>query len=291
MKFYYVNSKGKRINFYEYPFIMQDGNLLNYSYSYDVSEGNRKRLTNIRKETGERTFKLALLPNIEKGLSYEDRRTALKAYADELFETFETDTVNNTDGALWTDTGFYLPCRIISSDKDKNGLFNGLPFTFETFKTVSESNNWIKTLKKSFYKGSDTVVESIEADYPYDYEYDYAQEISGVDYFNTNHFAECDFEMIIYGTVSNPVININDYPYSVYETVSGDEYLVINTKAGTVVKVTSSGEKVNVFDSRSKENTVFKKLPTGELTVTWNGKFGFDITAFIERSEPSWKSS
>lgn len=288
MKFYYVNSKGKRINFYEYPFIMQEGDLLNYSYSYETSRGSRQKLIHVNKGVGERSFKLALLPNIEIGLSLEERRNALKAYANELFETFETDTANNKNGALWTDTGCYLPCRILASDKDKSGIFNGLPFAFETFKAVSDVNAWIKPLAKSFYPTSGITSDYADADYPYDYAYDYAAGRSGADYFSIPHYAECDFEMIIYGAVSNPVISINHYPYTVYTDVSSNEYLVINSKEGTVEKVLATGEHISVFDLRGKEHSLFKKLPGGDLTVLWNGGFGFDITAFIERSEPLW---
>lgn len=288
MKFYYVNSKGRRINFYEYPFIMQEGNLLNYSYSYDSTAGSRPKLLHVRKGVGERSFKLALLPNIEAGLSYSERRNALKTAADELFEAFEYDVVNNINGALWTDTGYYLPCRILASDKDNNGILNGLPFAFETFKAVSDVNAWIRPVIKSFYIGSGITAENADADYPYDYSYDYAQSKSGIDYFNTHHFAECDFKMVIYGPVSNPVVNINNYPYTVHTDAENGEYFIIDSKAGTVEKVLSAGECINVFNLRGKEHSVFKKLPPGDLTVTWNGNFGFDITAFVERSEPSW---
>lgn len=288
MKFYYVNSKGKRINFYEYPFIMQEGNLLDYSYSYDMSEGSRKKLINVKRGTGERSFKLALLPNIEIGLSYEERRKALKACADELFETIETDVINNVNGALWTDTGYYLPCRILSSSKDNNGILNGLALSFATFNVVSDSNAWIKTAEKSFYPSCGMNSDDADADYPYDYMYDYVVNEGGADYFRTAHFDECDFQMIIYGPVSNPVIYINNHPYMVYGDFNDNEYIVINSQNATVEKVTASGETVNIFDMRGKEYSVFKKLPAGNLIVLWNGNFGFDITAYIERSEPSW---
>lgn len=288
MKFYYVNSKGKRINFYEYPFIMQDGNLLNYSYSYEVSEGSRQKLVNVKKGAGERSFKLALLPNIEIGLSLEERRNALKSFADELFETFETDTANNVNGALWTDTGCYLPCRIIASDKDNNGILNGLPFCFETFKIVSDKNAWIKPVTASFYPSESVDEQDGNLDYPYNYEYDYAGSKTGVGYFALDHYTSCDFEMVIYGPVSNPVVYINEHPYVIYTSINGGEYLVINSENATVDKVLITGERISVYDLRGKEFSVFSKLPGGNLVITWNGSFGFDLTAFVERSEPLW---
>jgi len=288
MKFYYVNSKGKRINFYEYPFILQEGDLLNYSYSYEVSEGSRQKLVNIKRGVGKRSFKLALLPNLEIGLSYEQRRNALKTAADELFSVFETDVAANTNGALWTDTGCYLPCRILASDKDNNGILNGLAFTFETFKAVSDVNAWIKPLKKVFYPMSGIDSADADADYPYDYTYDYAVETSGIDYFNTGHFADCDFEMVIYGPAVNPLIIINNHHYTVNTTINDNEYVIVNSKMATVEKTANTGERVNIFNLRGKEQSLFQKLPTGNLTVLWNGSFGFDITAYIERSEPLW---
>ena len=94
--------------------------------------------------------------------------------------------------------------------------------------------------------------------------------------------------MVIYGPVSNPVVYINEHPYVIYTSINGGEYLVINSENATVDKVLITGERISVYDLRGKEFSVFTKLPSGNLVITWNGSFGFDITAFVERSEPVW---
>ena len=52
------------------------------------------------------------------------------------------------------------------------------------------------------------------------------------------------------------------------------------------MKTTAGGQKINAFDLRNKEESVFEQIPPGKLALDWSGTFGFDLTLYEERSEP-----
>lgn len=287
MDFYYINSKNEKLDFSTYPYIFQEGDFMDYSWQYDSVEGERyNKVTKFRRGIGERSFKLALIPDFK--LSLEDRKMKLLQYADNVYRVFETDVVNHKEGKLYTSTGYYLPCFIVSSTKE---MWNsGLPFMFQTFKIVSANNAWIKEETKSF---PPTVPASrgsvVELDYPHDYLFDYASKNIGVSYWNIGHITDCKFKMIIYGPVVDPQIIINNHLYKLFVKLDKDEYAIIDTQNNTVIKHTVSGEEINIYDLRSKESSIFEPLPSNEtMTLIWSGGFGFDITAYIERGEPEW---
>ncbi len=72
-----------------------------------------------------------------------------------------------------------------------------------------------------------------------------------------------------------------------FVTLESNEYLTVDSRTNEVVKHTDSGD-ISVYDLRGKEHSVFSKIPNGDLLISWNGSFGFDIVAFAERSEPEW---
>ena len=142
MTFYYKNSAGTIIDFSEYPYLMQEGTLLDYAYNYEFTEGTTQKLTNVKHVAGEREFQICILPSIEEGYSNDKRRELMYEYANALLECFDYDVRNGVDGRLYTDSGWYLPCRILASSKDVQGLFSGETFNFQTFTVVSTKNQW-----------------------------------------------------------------------------------------------------------------------------------------------------
>lgn len=280
MDFYYINSRNERIDLSDYPYLFQEGDLLNYSWSYEASNN---RIKNVKKEAAEHSVSVALLPAFEG--TKEERMQALLSAANRIFEVFEYDVINNTNGKLYTDTGYYLPCRIMASSKSKWRL--GIPFQQQAFKVVSDINSWIKEETKSFMPVASVYAES-NLDYPHDYPFDYVASTSGTAYWNIGHYSACDFEMKIYGAVENPTIYINGHEYSVECSLSGGDYLVLNSVDKTIIRVAENGDRMSLLNNRNKDSNIFKQLPPDALKITWNGSFGFDLTALIKRSEPSW---
>lgn len=283
MKFRYVNSRGEILDFSEFPYLFQSGDLVNYSWKYDTSNN---RITNVRRESGERPFKVGLIP--DWSLPYTEKRAALKEAAEHLFNIIEYDVINNTEGRIVTDTGSYFPCRILASDK--TDWEKPTAYMFIDLTAVSGKNSWITEQNFSFYP-SGTSTENADSeflDYNFDYDFDYTTQKSGISSINISHIATSDFKLTIFGPCNNPRILIAGHPYEVFTSLSDGEYLIIDSINNTVIKYLTNGTQESVYDLRGKAKTVFEQIPPGYNTVSWDGSFGFDLTVYIERSEPLW---
>ena len=91
--------------------------------------------------------------------------------------------------------------------------------------------------------------------------------------------------MVIYGQAVNPRIVINGYAYVLYTTIPAGSYVIIDSRKRTITLYTA-GQKTNLFNFRNKTDSIFKRIPGGNLTIVWDATFGVDITIFHERSEP-----
>lgn len=196
----------------------------------------------------------------------------------------ERDVVNKTPGKLyWKD--WYIDCYIIAAETYPSDDFFGAE---RVMTILAPYPFWIREVSKSFLPVNRDQENAGGLDYDYDYDYDYALDVPGQQRWNVDHYASSEFQMILYGYCQNPRVMIGDYPYQVFDTCEEGEYIVIDSRNRTVEKHLNNGDVTNVFDLRAKENSVFEKIPGGNLLVTWAGTFGVDITLFTERSEPKW---
>lgn len=279
MIFRYKNSKGSAVTFGEYPFLLKDHNLLEYKYSYETA---KNKITNVNLDVSEKKMTVLILPDPKLKLS--ERKEQLKEYSDALNDLFAYDVEKGVDGELWTDTGYYLPCRILAAT---DGTKIGAAYATNDYTVVSQSAKWVKPITKTF-TGGIAIGYVINQDYPYDYPYDYASDILGTAHWNLGHYSSTEAIITIYGVVTNPQITINGHKYAVYTSISDKERLIIDTANHLCYLVGRTGEIVNCYDLRDKEESVFEPLPAEPMTITWSGSFTFDITALVERSVPKW---
>lgn len=54
------------------------------------------------------------------------------------------------------------------------------------------------------------------------------------------------------------------------------------------MKYLSNGTTANLFDVRGYDYSVFKKIPSGLISVNWSGDFGIDLYVFLKRKEAAW---
>ena len=199
-----------------------------------------------------------------------------------LHEDFELDLWTMKPGRLiWG--SYYIECFIIASDTspDNNVAVNNpvtiyCPYPF-----------WIRERTQSFHKQS-SAQGGAYLDYPYDYDYDYYIGDGGYAIWQTGIPFGCDLEMIIYGPADDPCIFANGYPYQINVTLGAGEYLILNSRKSTITHHKANGQNVNAFDLRDKEHSVFEPMPSGDITFSWSGTFGFDLTIYEKRSEPRW---
>lgn len=288
MDFYYINNRGERIDLSDYPYIFQEGDLLNWVYSYSTDSLATRDVTYGYKMAA-KTIPVKVAVLCDYTIPLEERKTQWREAVDHLADVVQADVIDEKDGRLYTDTGFYLPCKIIGSEKTDWRM--GLPIMFNTLTILADNPVWIREETKDFFPQSEVPApEDGFLDYEYDYQYDYTSQKIGTSDWYIDHYQPSEFEMTIFGPCVNPRILIDGYPYEVFDTLENNEYIVIDSRQNSVIKHLSNGTVQDLYDLRAKEESVFEPIPSGYLNLSWSGLFGFEITLYIERGEPRWKT-
>ncbi len=283
MEFYYINHTGDRIDLSDYPYRFQSGDILDWTYAYDSSEGVRNRVSNFRKSIKEFSVQVAVLCDFT--LPREERETEWQAAVNHLMEVFEVDVLDEQEGRLYSDTGYYMNCMVIGSTKSDWKM--GLPFMFNTLKVLAKTPIWFKDTLFHFDAVSGDGVQQDGKMYPYLYPYLYGGDLTNTGIINPG-FYDSDFLLTIYGPVLNPVVYIGGQPYLVYTNLLQGERLEINSLQRTVIKVRNNGQRDDEFHFRQKEPSVFTPIAPGRNDIRWSGAFPFDLTLFERRSEAAW---
>lgn len=289
MDFYYINNRGIKIDLSDFPYMFQSGDLLNWSYSYTTRSLASTDITSEYKMPAkEIPVQLAVLCNFT--IPMEQRKEEWEEAVDHLCEVISADVIDNKNGKLYTNTGFYMECKIIGSEKSDWKM--GLPIMFNTMNILSDRPVWITEAKRSFQRIVSGSGESEEfLDYEHDYNYDYTMPYGGDVIWKVDHYAPCEYEMIVYGPCVDPRVVINGHIYQVYATLDENDYLKINSRENSVVQYLANGAQRDLYDYRVKiTGSLFEPITPGNIRVVWSGEFGFDLTLFCERSEPRWKT-
>lgn len=216
-------------------------------------------------------------------LKVQGAESGIKSTLNAFFAECEKDIINLSPGKLWIGDEYaqgYFVERETGGSSEFYGALQNLAF-------LMPYPFWIKELKRSFWADGNAPAGD-GLDYPHDYPFDYAAGNAGIAEWATGHFAPSEFKMIIYGPATDPRITIGGHAYQIFDEITTGEYVTIDSRKYTVEKNLAGGASVNIFDLRGKEQSVFEPIPAGTVTVSWNGSFGFDITLFLERGEPSW---
>lgn len=200
-----------------------------------------------------------------------------------FFEACEKDIINKKAGRLYVDDE-YLEGYFIERETTPSESFYGYE---QNLTFLAPYPFWVKEVTREFFAQEEgSLGEGLN--YNYDYDYDYTLEELGVRRWNNNHYAPSDFILNIFGAVNNPRITIGNHPYIVNTTLETGDYLTIDSRNNTVTKTQNNGTVTNIFKYRNTVESVFEKIPAGENLITWSGLFGFNLTLFLERSEPTW---
>lgn len=203
-----------------------------------------------------------------------------RALINALHDDFEADVRNKSMGRItWGD--YYLDCYIKESE---TGATDTPSWTSNVVTIYAPYPFWIQDVHVSLPVSE--VVSGAFLDFPYDYPYDYTAPAIGTMHVKSDFPFKSDFKMIIYGQAVNPHVTINGYSYVLYTTIPTGAYAVIDSRNKTITQVASNGAETNLFDYRNKADSIFEKIPSGNLTITWDASFGVDLTIYHERSEP-----
>ena len=295
-----VNVKYRTSTGIEYPFQMdrtiriKSANYHKWEYSPDT----------LAKRFGESVLRFGKNAAIYQTSLYiggpiEERRELLK----EMHTAFERDIRKAETGRLiWGDS--YIDCFIRGSSTYPES--KGLNYTVNDIEVYCPYPFWIEPADYEFIKsyegnalvGSAIVGESVIGnvdhgaegflDYPYDYSYDYAAIGPGSKIISNDSPAATPFRMVIYGPVANPYFYVGSKMYAVYTLVNDGEYLTIDSQNKTVIRTMIDGTKINEFNNRSKQTSIFDPIPEGSVKIVWPATFGMTLTLLKERSEPVW---
>ena len=276
MEVYYINHKNQKIDLGKSPYQMEVGDIFNFSYKY---EGNNNKITRIYKDITTLSTNVTI-----DSKSEEDFYQSANAF----FEIIDVDNIANKRGKLYIGE-YYVECNVISSNKT---------FWKETFRGMENAVKilvpypyWCSESTKTFLKGN-IKDKGEETDpylyYPFGYPYQYSA-TQDERFIRNDHYAACDFKMVIFGPCTNPAIMINGHLHEVRASIHDGERLEIDSRNHTVHRHMNDGRIENLFNLRNKESNLFEKIPNGRCNVLWNIEaFGFDLTLYKERSEPKW---
>ena len=63
---------------------------------------------------------------------------------------------------------------------------------------------------------------------------------------------------------------------------------MIDSRQKTIMMY-QNGTQTNIFDYRNKSDSIFEKIPAGNLRIVWDSAFGADLTIYREQSEPEFE--
>lgn len=265
LKMKYINHYGEEINFGEKGLYINESDLHDYEWSYDIVN---KKVVNLENETKK--------PKIDVFATGEDRREIANLF----FEVINKDVLENEAGRIVIGD-YYLEGYFVAKENSKYSSGKVIKMTL----TYVAPNKWMKKTKFSYMPEESTTLEGL--DYPHDYPHDYKMHRSTKPIVNDG-YRPCDFEIVFYGAQETPTIIINGHTYQVYTTLQAGEYLIVNSLEKTIRKVLNDGTIQNVFNRRNKDSYIFEKIAVGKATVIRDTDARLDITLIEQRSEPKW---
>lgn len=205
--------------------------------------------------------------------------------ADEIknrfYEHFEIDVLQKKKG-YFEINGYKYYCFAVKSVKS-NYLINKKHLHINVG-IATDDSYWIKetTYTADFSSSSARTVTKYPFTYPFTYSAPKAVNIVN------DSFNDTDMIMRIYGTCTNPIVNISNNTYQLYLTLNAGEYAEIDTFKRTITKYSADGVQSNIFDTRNKSCDTFGKISQGSFNVITVGVEKVDIVLVERRGEPKW---
>lgn len=275
---YYQNSLGAKIDLCHWPYWVETGDFLGYEWEFSSATNFNAyggKISEFTKSITSRSIDMTVMAKSER-----EYRAAL----DQLIETFECDVLNLTPGRLYVN-GNYLKCYITAGEpedwEDTSNMIN-LKLTITT-----EYPMWIIEREWIFVASSN--LSTGNKKYPYKYPYRYPNgHTSGKITQPLNSTA--NFKMTLHGPVNHPQVQIDGNIYGLNIDIAANDYAVIDSAEGTIRLYHNDGKAENIFNARTRTNSVFERLRPGILDVAWTGEFLFSVVVLEERSMPKWNS-
>ena len=270
-KVIYRNHLGEEFRFGENGVYLNAGGLRDYSWK--VSQRNN-RISTLEKGVDTKQLNVVIIAQTEaEGIALRNK----------LFEITEKDVLAMKAGHLIVGD-YQLECFVTSSTKSE--YLTTERYMLVKMKIQTDNPNWCKEAVYSFFSDA-TAMDYKYLDYEFDYPIDYAS-ASNPRVLRNSGFTDTNFKLIIYGACENPAVTIGGHLYQVNCSLERGERLVIDSMKKTIVLIGKNRAETNVFNKRNRNSYIFKKIPAGDVGMTFNGEFDFDVIMTEERSEPKW---
>ena len=216
----------------------------------------------------------------ETELILEGGERQRQAIVDALHDDFEADLRNRKAGRIiWG--SYYIDCFVIESNTAPTDIPTR---TLNKIKIYAPYPYWVQDYNIELLPSEET--ESEFLDFPINFPFDFTAPTIGETTIKSDFPFDSEFEMVIFGPAVNPRVTINYYSYVLYTTIPDGAYVVIDSRKKTVMQFNTDGTQSNIFNLRNKTDSIFQKIPGGNLKITWDATFGVNITIHRERSEP-----
>ena len=271
----YVSSKGTEFDLKTKGALRaRSADLHTYAWEPDVTILQYgTRVNRFRKSPSAYTMQLDVDGTLEEKMS---RLNSLHA-------AFDEDIHNKTPGMM-VHGNYYVKCYMIASS-----TFAENPYTTNEVTVYCPYPFWIRDNTWTFAKQESTAAANQYLDFDFDFPYDFASDQTGQGMIRNDGSGKANYQLTVYGGCTNPYIMVDGRMIGVNTVLGSTEYMVIDSRDNTVIRVTNSGEKINLYNNRIKTGvSIFDQIEPGTHTVIWPGTFGFDLTIFEERSEPAW---
>lgn len=269
-RFNYINHMNETLEFGKDKLFVNENDLRDFSWEITSKNG---RISGFKKGIVTKTIPIILkCDTIEEGIALKNK----------LFEVMEKDVLGVKHGKIIIGD-YYLKCFVTESVK--KGYLAHKSYLQLSLRISTDFPYWVKETKSVFNYG--TTEDEGDLDFNRDTPYDYSSNLIGKQLFNSN-FVASNFRLNIYGICVNPKINIGGHIYEVTAEVGANEYMTIDSVNKTIVLKHSDGTTENLFNKRNRESYIFEKIPTGNLNVSANGTFRFEVILLEERGEPKW---
>lgn len=276
----YKSNNGQSVNLNKFPYRMLISDIIDYEP--EVMESNGKI-------SG---FNSNYIAQREVNIDVHRTKTeSARASMSHLTDIFASDVASRIPGKLYIDE-WYIPCYFFGRETsrwDTGGIISC------SYKVITDHPSWIteQHITIPAISNIQTLAVQNTKKYPYTYPYRYTAVYKNTKV-NIDHYAESDFRMIAYGPTANVNVSINGHKYHVDYPIESGEYMVIDSRDylppdERIYLVKNNGEKINVFNYRDPEHSVFQKISPGYATIHYNQSYGIDLTIFKERSDPKWK--
>ena len=262
-RIWYENSVGETIRFDEAPIVVQTTGLFDWQWSlsaYDRAIRDGGRAVAARRPVQDRTLVLDV---------FADSQSEHDAALDRIHNVLEYDLCALTPGKLWINDR-YVRCFATASVKTLDRDWTTYTVVGLTLKLISAASSDKKYLGK----------------YPYKY-----SEGGNVARFVNDTASSAPMILKIFGACSNPSVYVGENEYSVNTTIAAGEYVMIDQRDKSIVRVSQSGARANIFNLRKKSVDNFLPASPGSLSVSCSGQFACEVTFLTQRSEPGLVNS